>query len=115
MRVAVVGSRGFPDPYERVERWVVPNLYPNGYTIVSGGARGIDQAAHDVADDYGYEYEEFPADWDRYGRGAGYRRNAEMIPTVDQVVVFWDGVSRGARHAIDLALEHKIDLEVIFP
>jgi hypothetical protein len=46
------------------------------------------------------------ADWDTYGKSAGYRRNADMAKYSDAVVCFWDGVSKGTKHMIDLARQY---------
>lgn len=47
-------------------------------TIVSGGARGVDSLAERYAKERNYGLKIFPADWDRYGKQAGYIRNDEM-------------------------------------
>ena len=46
--------------------------------VIHGGARGIDTAAHQWAVEQGIPVDVFPADWDRYGKAAGMRRNADM-------------------------------------
>lgn len=46
--------------------------------IITGGAKGIDQAADDVAVIDGYARRVFPADWDKYGNQAGPIRNRQM-------------------------------------
>jgi hypothetical protein len=43
--------------------------------------------------------EPYPADWDRWPRQAGYRRNAEMVAAgADECRAFIRGGSRGATH-----------------
>jgi hypothetical protein len=73
--------------------------------VVSGGARGVDSWAVDFARARGLHFEEYPADWDRYGKSAGYHRNRDLVDKADFVVAFWDGVSRGTFHTIQLALQ----------
>lgn len=51
---------------------------PKDITIVHGGARGADTIAGLVANSDGMNVEVHPADWERYGKSAGPRRNAEM-------------------------------------
>lgn len=83
------------------------NVYPvDPYdtTIISGGARGADSLANEYAHSRGLELIECPADWERYGKSAGYRRNADMVKQADVVVAFWDGESKGTKHSIDLTL-----------
>ena len=43
--------------------------------IVTGGARGADVLAEKYAKENGMALRLFPAEWDRYGRKAGYIRN----------------------------------------
>lgn len=86
--------------------------------IVSGGARGADALAKQYAVDRGYCYMEFPADWDTYGRRAGYIRNRAMheyISTHENrgVIAFWDGKSRGTRQSFSLAGSYSNPLRVV--
>ena len=61
----------------------------------------------------------FPADWDKYGKSAGYRRNVEMAKFAieDQnkglLIAFWDGKSRGTKWMIDIAKRYGLDVEVV--
>lgn len=48
-------------------------------TIVHGGARGADALAAAAATSLGMNTEAHPADWKRWGKAAGMRRNREMI------------------------------------
>lgn len=54
----------------------------------------------------------FPADWDRYGKAAGYLRNTEMAKNADALVAFWDGMSLGTRHMIETAKAHGLKVRV---
>ena len=47
----------------------------------------------------------FPAEWDKYGKSAGYHRNKDIVNYVDIIMVFWDGKSKGTQHTINLATE----------
>lgn len=94
MKVAVIGSRGLT--VEHLERYL-----PEGTTeIVSGGARGIDRCAREHALAHGIKLTEFLPDYETLGRRAPLVRNLEIIDYADQVVAFWDGVSRGTAHVI---------------
>ena len=100
LSVAIVGSRDFPHP-----EWVgayVAGL-PAGTTVISGGARGVDTWAVDVARARGLSIVVFPADWDKHGKAAGPIRNKQIVEAVDLVVAFWDGESRGTANTIKLA------------
>lgn len=80
--------------------------------VVSGTAKGADQMGEFWAEEHGVLVTTFPADWDRFGRSAGYRRNEDMAKYSDVLVAFWDGHSRGTKHMIDLALEHSLEVHV---
>lgn len=64
--------------------------------IVSGTARGVDQAGESYAKYSGIPIKRFPADWDQYGRGAGHIRNAAMADYADALLLIWDGSSKGS-------------------
>ncbi len=99
-RVAIVGSRDFSDL--GAVRDFVRSL-PADTTVVSGGARGVDSAAETAASSRGLPVKSFPADWNRFGRSAGIRRNADIVRNSDVVVAFHQGGSRGTQNSIDLA------------
>jgi len=42
-----------------------------------------------------YKLTIFPANWDKFGKRAGYLRNEEMSDYADAVIAFWDERSRG--------------------
>lgn len=81
--------------------------------IVSGGARGADKMGEEFAKYYGHQLKIMPADWDTYGKAAGYRRNADMADYADGCIVYWNEISKGTGHMIDLAKRKDIDLEIV--
>lgn len=103
MRVAVIGSRGYP--HERLVRRFVETLARKDpeTILVSGGARGVDHWAEDEARHRGLKVEIYPADWENLGRGAGFARNTTIVENSDVVVAFWDGKSRGTLDSIKKA------------
>ena len=80
--------------------------------IICGMARGADRLGERYAKERGYKIRYFPADWDTYGKSAGYRRNVEMASNADALVAFWDGVSYGTKHMIDIAKEKGLAIRV---
>jgi len=77
-RVIVCGGRYFADPVA-VQREICALADEDQCTIVvHGGASGVDTLARSVAENIGLLTEAHPADWKRYGRGAGPRRNQQM-------------------------------------
>lgn len=55
------------------------SVHPAGTIIIHGDARGADTVADIVAGQLGFEIRRYPADWEKYGKAAGMRRNAEML------------------------------------
>lgn len=108
-RIAIVGSRDFPN-LARVSDYV-EGLDPS-CTVVSGGARGVDRQAVAAARARGMSVNEFPADWNRHGKAAGYMRNRLIVANADRVVAFQRDGSRGTQHTIDLAREAGLDVEI---
>lgn len=110
-RVIIAGGRDFDD-YDLVVS-TMDKLLQNitePITIVCGMARGADTLGERYAISKGYEVAHFPADWGKFGKAAGYKRNEQMAQNADALVAFWDGRSRGTKHMIDLA--HKYNLLV---
>lgn len=111
-RLAIVGSRNFANL--DLVRSFVCRLRPTT-TVVSGGARGVDTVAVEAAQARHLQTHVLPADWDRFGKSAGYKRNAQIVHSVAGLVAFWDGESRGTKHAIDLATRCKLWVRVYRP
>ena len=113
MRVIVAGSRGITSAtlvYSHLDRILGdrPEI-----TVISGTARGVDQLGEQWGMDRGHDVERYPADWDRYGKSAGYRRNEVMAKNADALIAFWDRDSRGTKHMIDLAETYGLIVFVI--
>ena len=109
MNLAVVGSRSLKDnelakeDAKKLIRGAIIALSTN--KIISGGANGPDTWAEEVAKDMGIEVLVFKPDWKTYGKGAGYRRNYDIVKNADHILIFWDGASKGTQH--DIILTHK--------
>lgn len=114
-KVIVAGGRNFSD-YALLQQkldYALKNKVTEGITIVSGAARGADKLGERYAKERGYEIDSHPANWDRYGKSAGYIRNKEMAQNADALMAFWDGKSKGTKHMIDLAEQYGLKVIVI--
>ena len=109
MKVAIVGTRTYPD-LEQVREYV-RQLSPDDI-VISGGAKGVDETAEDEARKLGMEVISIPAEWNKYGKRAGLMRNDIIVAMADLVVAFWDGVSRGTKYTIDRAKEKNVITQV---
>lgn len=85
----------------------------NSVQVISGTAKGADLLGEQYACEYNFSIKRFPADWDKYGKKAGYMRNVEMANNANACIVFWDGKSKGSQHMIDIAKEHDLVLYVV--
>ena len=113
-RVIIAGSRDFSNYQllcEKMDKLLTNINEP--IAVLCGKARGADTLGGRYAHERGYEVRYFPADWERYGRSAGYRRNTQMAENADALVAFWDGKSMGTRHMISIAKSHGLEVRVV--
>jgi hypothetical protein len=116
-RVIVCGSRDVNISLDRIheafDSWldlddaIVPS------EIVSGNARGVDRAGEQWAAAVGLPIKRFPAQWAKYGKSAGPRRNNEMSIYADACLAFWDGQSRGTADMIDRMKARRKTVRVV--
>ena len=119
----VVGSRNFNDfnlLNKKLDK-ALSNYKDFDIEIVSGGAYGADHLAEQYALEHGYSTKIFPitkADWDKYGKKAGYLRNKAMHEYIAQfpnrgVVAFWDGQSKGTQHSFVLSKLYNNPIRIV--
>lgn len=101
MRTIIAGSRDCNDMDKLLEALEVCGWIPS--VVISGCARGADKLGERWAELLKVPCEKYPANWDLYGKSAGYRRNEEMADNADALIALWDGESRGTKHMIDIA------------
>src|SRR6266540_5681183 len=95
-KVLVCGSRDWTD---RKSINKVFKELPIDTIIIHGAARGVDTLAHEYADAYGFKIDKYPANWELYGKRAGFIRNLEMLDqSPDLVLAFQKNKSRGTQH-----------------
>lgn len=106
MRITIGGCRDFCD-YEIFSKFVAEYIENEcrgeKIIILSGHCSGTDLMAERYAKEKEYDLEIFPAEWDKYGRGAGPKRNKEMVEKSDRVLAFWNGKSRGTKNLVETA------------
>lgn len=103
LKLIVAGSRDFNDYVllsSELNKLANGDFADRAVSIVSGMARGADAMAAHFARENGVMLYEYPADWDRLGKGAGFARNAQMAKDSDALLAFWDGRSPGTAHMI---------------
>jgi len=116
----IAGSRTFNN-YEvlcKYADYFLQNQKGREIIIVSGGARGADALAEQYAKERGYTSVVMKADWDTFGKSAGYRRNEAMHQYLINYskrgcLCFWDGQSKGTAHNFELVKEYNTSLRTV--
>lgn len=115
MNIIIAGSRTY-DNYEQlknvVDKFIKDIGCDENIQIISGTAKGADQLGERYAEERGYLCKRIPADWNLYGKSAGYKRNENMAKISDACIVFWDGKSKGTYHMINLAKQYELVLKI---
>lgn len=111
MRVIVAGGRDFKD-YDYLSKSLDIICCHIPFTeVVSGKQKTYDKKLKVF---YGADYlgerwaisknikvVGFQAEWKKYGRPAGPKRNMEMAKYADLLIAFWDGSSSGTRNMVE--------------
>lgn len=112
MKIAIIGSREAGNINLEQELINRLGIFTND-TIISGGARGIDTLAAQVARKHGIRLLEFRPDYATYGRGATFVRNRQIVDEADVVIAFWNGTSRGTKYTIEYAKKKYVPVVII--
>lgn len=116
-KLLVCGSHSIQNPQwvkDQIEVYWYWNLA--GYedlTMIEGAAKGIDTIAKEYARENGWKIEEYPAEWDKFGKSASYIRNEIMVKAADEVLILWDGESKGTKHDIDLCEKYNKPYKIL--
>jgi hypothetical protein len=108
LRILVCGGRDYDNVdkvYEVLDEFPTEELL-----IIHGGARGADSLAGVWAFERGVQVTRYPADWEKYGKRAGYVRNQQMLDEgkPDLVIAFPGG--RGTAMMIDIAEKAAVNV-----
>lgn len=102
----IVGSRCFNNYY--ILYRTLQYYLPKDAIIVTGGASGADTLAEIYGNLNNHLVDVYYPKWDIYGKSAGMRRNIDMLGVANHVIAFWDGVSPGTKHILDIAQKKGI-------
>lgn len=118
-KVIIAGSREF-DNYDMLKEKcdkILSRKVNEGeeIVIVSGAAKGADTLGEKYAEEKGYKIERYPANWDKYGKRAGYLRNKKMAEVSNACIVFLSSKAenKGSKMMISIATEEKLLIRVI--
>ncbi len=113
MRLLICGDRHWTNS-KLIGEWI-DKYSPD--IVIEGDCRGADKMAGEEARKRGIGVEEYPAQWDKHGRGAGPIRNKQMLeegkPT--HVLAFHNNIeeSKGTKNMLMQAERIGIQVEVI--
>jgi glycerophosphoryl diester phosphodiesterase len=112
IKVIIAGGRNFADFNKLCQVCDKFLKDQNKLEIVSGAYKGADILGERYAAERNHRIKQFPADWKRYGKSAGYKRNAEMAAYANALIAFWDGKSKGTKNMIDLAKQAGLKVRI---
>jgi YspA, cpYpsA-related SLOG family len=112
MKLIIAGSRRFTD-YQHLCQVLAPDRQ-RITQVITGGARGADRLGYRWAVKHVVPHRLFRADWERFGRSAGVRRNRQMAQAGDVLLAFWDGQSPGTAHLIQCMRQLGKPIVLIF-
>jgi hypothetical protein len=114
IKVIIAGGRNFDDFNKLCQVCDGFLQDQNDIEIVSGAYKGADLLGERYAAERNHTIKQFPANWRRYGKSAGLKRNTEMAAYADSLIAFWDGESKGTKHMIELATQTGLIVKVIY-
>ncbi len=106
MKTIIAGSRTITD-YSIVET----AIQESGFEItkvISGMAKGVDTLGEQWAHHNNIDIVLCPANWDKFGKSAGYRRNIEMADIAEALIVIIENKSRGSSHMLQIAKDRGL-------
>ena len=92
MKLLIAGSRSIKD-FDLSDH--IPS---DTELIISGGASGIDLIAEQYADKHRISKLIIYPKYEAYGKAAPLKRNEIMVDIADEVLIIWDGRSRGTKY-----------------
>ena len=97
MKLLIVGSRSI------INFDLSDYIDKNTDLIITGGASGIDHLAEIFADEHKISKLVLRPQYHMYKKAAPLKRNETMVDIADEVLVIWDGKSKGTAYTIQYA------------
>ena len=98
MKTIIAGGRDYQ--FRPQDTAFLDHLKSTISEVVCGGAKGADAEGKKWAENNGVPVALFKADWGKYGRGAGPRRNQEMAEYADTLILFQGGRGSASMHKL---------------
>ena len=113
MKTIIAGTRKIEGDAGYLQ--VVQAVQESGFEItqvVSGGAKGVDKLGELWASRSKVGVRVIPAQWEKDGKAAGFKRNTRMAEYAEALVAVWDGESRGTAHMIEEAKKKGLTIYI---
>ncbi len=82
--------------------------------IISGGATGVDCFAAEWARRNNIKLFVYFPDWETHGNSAGAMRNQKIVDASDELLIFWNGESKGTKITMQMAQKANKPYNLIF-
>lgn len=107
MKLLIVGSRSVKN-FD-----ISPYISADTDLILTGGAVGIDTLAEKYADNHSISKLVLRPRYARYGKSAPLVRNRMLVDMADEILIIWDGISKGTAYTISYARKSGKHLQII--
>lgn len=113
MKTIIAGSRNITD-FSLLKQVIIHSKFIIT-EVVCGGAKGVDSLGKFWGDNIGkVPVKLFLAQWNIFGKSAGYKRNVEMANYAEAAILIWDGFSKGTQHMIDIAFKKDMIIYIYY-
>ena len=108
MKLLVVGSRS-------IEKFdLSPYISKDVELIITGGASGIDTLAEKFADQNKISKLILRPQYHIYKKAAPLKRNEKMVDLADEILVIWNGKSKGTQYTVEYAKRKNKNMNIIY-
>ena len=107
MKLLVIGSRSI------INFDLSDYIDPDTELIITGGASGIDTLAERFADKHNISKLVLRPKYNIYQKAAPLKRNEKMVDIADEVLVIWDGKSKGTKYTLQYAQKQNKKIHLI--
>lgn len=109
MDLAIVGYRNYENynDFYNIVNNIINNINLPINKIISGGCKGVDNLAKKYSNDKNIKFDEYKAEWDKYGKKAGPMRNEIIVKKCSHIILFIHPLSKGTKNTLDLAIKYK--------
>ena len=116
LNICVIGSRSASKEktFEILDEFFILRKKANIAFYSGGCKKGVDSYIQEYSEHFkDSNFIAIPANWQKYGRGAGFIRNEKLAKIMSElanslVIAIWDGVSKGTAHMIEQCKKYNV-------